>query len=50
MELQEVNRHARTYGFIPDFKGIRYNYQKLRRMQSKNLKKKNNEMMEHIYL
>lgn len=50
MEMQEVHRHARTFGFIPDFKGIRYNCQKLRRMRVKHLKKKNPEMLEQIYL
>ena len=48
MELHEVNRHAQTYGFIPDFNTLTFNFQKLRRMQSK--KMKSSESNEMIYL
>lgn len=34
MELHEVNKHAMTFGYIPEFNSIRYNYLKLRRLNS----------------
>jgi len=34
MELLEVQKHAMTFGYIPEFNSIRYNFLKLRRMKS----------------
>ena len=48
MEMQEVQAHAKTFGFIPEVNSIRYNYIQLRKMKLKKLRQSN--MDELIYL
>lgn len=50
MELQEVNKHAKTFGYIPEFNSIRYNYLKLQRMKSINTNKIIKNQNEKIFL
>ena len=33
MEIKEVQKHAKTFGYTPDFNSIRYNNLKLNRVQ-----------------
>lgn len=48
MEMQEVQAHAKTFGFIPEVNSIRYNYLQLRKMKLQ--KQRRSDMDELIYL